>query len=40
MNFHYVTDMLDVVKLALMPNKVKNALDITYRDDKKAETVV
>jgi ATP-dependent Lon protease len=38
MNFHYVTDMLDVVKLALMPNKVKNALDITYRDDKKLET--
>ncbi len=38
MNFHYVTDMLDVVKLALMPNKVKNALNIVYREDKKPET--
>ncbi|HEX7366695.1 MAG TPA: endopeptidase La [Pelobium sp.] len=35
MNFHYVTNMLDVVKLALMPNKVKNALDISYREEKK-----
>jgi len=39
MSFHYVTDMMDVVKLALMPNKVKNALDISYREDKKPVVV-
>ena len=33
MNFHYVTDMLSVVKLALLDKKVKNALNIVYKEE-------
>ncbi len=33
LRFHYVTEMLDVVKLALMDKKVKNALEIVYKED-------
>ena len=33
MTFHYVSNMMDVVKLALLPVKVKNALDISYREE-------
>ena len=35
MNFHYVTDMLSVIKLALLDKKVKNALQITYKAPEK-----
>jgi ATP-dependent Lon protease len=33
LNFHYVTNMLEVIDLALLQNKVKNAVDIVYRDE-------
>jgi ATP-dependent Lon protease len=32
MNFHYVTDMLSVIKIALLDKKVKNALNIVYKE--------
>lgn len=31
LRFHYVTNMLDVIDLALLKNKVKNAFDIVYK---------
>ena len=39
MSFHYVKDMMDVIELALMPNKVKNAVDIVYKEEKKPAAV-
>lgn len=35
MNFHYVTDMLSVIKIALLDKKVKNALDVVYKEPVK-----
>ena len=35
MNFHYVTDMLSVIKIALLDKKVKNALNIVYKEPVK-----
>ncbi|HEK21885.1 MULTISPECIES: endopeptidase La [unclassified Mucilaginibacter] len=32
LQFHYVTDMGDVIKLALLNEKVKNPIDLTVRD--------
>ncbi|WP_255563195.1 endopeptidase La [Mucilaginibacter sp. 21P] len=32
LQFHYVTDMGDVIKLALLNEKVKNAIDLTVKD--------
>ena len=32
LKFHYVTNMLDVIDLALLKNKVKNALNIVYKE--------
>lgn len=37
MNFHYVTDMLSVVDLALYTQKVKNPMNIVYREDAKKQ---
>jgi ATP-dependent Lon protease len=31
LNFHYVTEMKEVIDLALMKDKVKNAQDLTIR---------
>ena len=39
MNFHYVTNMLDVIDLALFDHKVKNAQKIVFREEAKAATV-
>ncbi|MGI4805623.1 MAG: endopeptidase La [Janthinobacterium lividum] len=36
MQFHYVSDMKEVIGLALMPDKVENALDLTVKEDVKA----
>ncbi|AYL97016.1 endopeptidase La [Mucilaginibacter celer] len=36
LNFHYVTDMRDVIKLALLDEKVKDALDLTVKEDEKS----
>ena len=33
MNFHYVTDMLSVVDLALLKTKVNNPLQIVYKEE-------
>lgn len=35
MNFHYVTDMLSVIDLALLNKKVKNPLKIEFREEAK-----
>jgi ATP-dependent Lon protease len=35
MNFHYVSDMLSVIKIALLDKKVKNALNIVYKEPVK-----
>ncbi|RYE36155.1 MAG: AAA family ATPase, partial [Sphingobacteriaceae bacterium] len=35
MKFHYVSDMKEVIGLALMPDKVENALDLTVKEDVK-----
>ncbi len=35
MKFHYVSDMKEVLNLALMPDKVENALDLTVKEDVK-----
>ena len=35
MNFHYVTNMLDVIDHALLKNKVKKPLNISYREEPK-----
>lgn len=32
LNFHYIKEMSEVVKLALLDKKVKNALDISYKE--------
>ncbi|OAQ42316.1 endopeptidase La [Pedobacter psychrophilus] len=39
MNFHYVTNMLDVIDLALFDHKIKNAQKIVFREEAKAATV-
>lgn len=36
MKFHYVSDMRDVINLALLPEKVENALDLTVKEEVKA----
>ncbi|WP_299284195.1 endopeptidase La [uncultured Mucilaginibacter sp.] len=36
MKFHYVSEMKEVIDLALMPQKVENAVDLTVREDVKA----
>jgi len=36
LNFHYVTDMREVINLALLDQKVDDALDLTVKEDKKA----
>lgn len=33
LQFHYVTDMRDVIKLALLDQKVEDALDLTVKED-------
>jgi ATP-dependent Lon protease len=35
LQFHYVTDMREVVDLALLNEKVDNALDLTVKDELK-----
>jgi len=35
LNFHYVTDMREVINLALLDQKVDDALDLTVKEDKK-----
>ena len=35
LNFHYVTDMREVIDLALLNQKVDDALDLTVKEDKK-----
>ncbi len=39
MNFHYVTDMLDVIDLALYNKKVKNPINVVYREGVKPQTI-
>jgi ATP-dependent Lon protease len=36
LSFHYVTDMRDVITLALLDEKVKNAINLTVKEDDKA----
>jgi ATP-dependent Lon protease len=36
LKFHYITDMRDVIGLALLDEKVKDALDLTVKEDEKA----
>jgi len=33
LRFHYVTNMIEVIDLALLQNKVKNAVEIVYREE-------
>lgn len=40
MKFHYVTEMADVIKLALMDEKVKNPLDMSIKETKTKEEKV
>jgi ATP-dependent Lon protease len=35
LQFHYVTDMREVINLALLDEKVANALDLTIKDELK-----
>lgn len=35
LNFHYVTDMRDVISLALLNEKVKKPIDLTVKEDEK-----
>ncbi|WP_114936442.1 endopeptidase La [Mucilaginibacter endophyticus] len=35
LNFHYVTDMKDVISLALLNEKVKKPIDLTVKEDEK-----
>ncbi len=35
LNFHYVKEMIEVVQLALLKDKVKKPLDVNYVDEKK-----
>lgn len=37
LNFHYVTEMSEVIKLALLDKKVKNALDTAYKKVSKED---
>ena len=42
LKFHYVTDMIEVINLALMKEKVKKPLDLTFQkngEEKKKEKV-
>jgi ATP-dependent Lon protease len=39
LQFHYVTDMRDVIKLALLDEKVKNPIDLTVKEDAQILTV-
>jgi ATP-dependent Lon protease len=39
MNFHYVTNMLDVIDHALLQNKVKKPLNISFREEAKSPSV-
>ncbi|RRN77097.1 endopeptidase La, partial [Pseudoxanthomonas sp. SGD-10] len=32
LNFHYVTEMSEVIKIALLDEKVKEALDLSYKN--------
>ncbi len=36
LKFHFVSEMKEVISLALMPDKVENALDLTVKEDVKA----
>jgi ATP-dependent Lon protease len=36
LQFHYVTDMREVINLALLKDKVSDALDLTIKEDKKS----
>ena len=36
LNFHYITDMREVIKLALLDEKVSEPLDLTVKDEEKA----
>ncbi|QEM05365.1 endopeptidase La [Mucilaginibacter sp. P19] len=36
LSFHYVTDMRDVITLALLNEKVKNPINLTVKEDEKA----
>jgi ATP-dependent Lon protease len=36
LSFHYVTDMRDVISLALLNEKVKKPIDLTVKEDEKA----
>jgi ATP-dependent Lon protease len=40
LKFHYVTDMKEVVELALLNEKVSNALDLTVKEKETAKPVV
>jgi ATP-dependent Lon protease len=35
LKFHYITDMRDVIALALLEEKVKDALDLTVKEEEK-----
>ena len=35
LNFHYVTDMHEVIELALLSEKVNNPIDLTVKEDVK-----
>jgi ATP-dependent Lon protease len=35
LSFHYVTDMRDVITLALLNEKVKNPINLTVKEDEK-----
>jgi ATP-dependent Lon protease len=39
LQFHYVTDMRDVIKLALLDEKVKNPIDLAVKEDAQILTV-
>jgi ATP-dependent Lon protease len=36
LNFHYITDMREVIKLALLDEKVSEPLDLTVKEEEKA----
>jgi ATP-dependent Lon protease len=36
LSFHYITDMRDVIKLALLDEKVSEPLDLTVKEETKA----
>ena len=35
LNFHYVTDMKEVINMALLEQKVSNPVDLTVKEDMK-----